>query len=297
MSIQTETARQHKAGETAEAILQTGGVTTYPVDPLAFIRENCPRLRVAGGHFKAQFDGQLEYHADRKLFLLFYNNKYDEGLPPGTHHPRTRFSVSHELGHYYLDEHRYLLVKGRKAHCSTTEFRSDTQIEREADAFAASFLMPRFLLRPVINSSPLSLARLESTKDAFQTSLVSTTIRSVQLSDFPCAVIGIKDGIVAWSFWSPSLINSGIYPRKRGSSLPPKGNSSWNDFKEGRREWTPDDTHANRWLQIFREDFESVWANEQFIPVPILDTLMVLVTIEESDLMQDENVDCGDDDE
>ncbi len=88
----------------------------------------------------------MEYHRSRNRFLLLYNTKYDAYLLPGQHHPRTRFSIAHELGHYFLEPHRAYLRRTGKSHPSKGEFLSDRTIEMEADAFAAGLLMPSALL-------------------------------------------------------------------------------------------------------------------------------------------------------
>ncbi len=63
-------------------------------------------LLLRSGDYRSKFDGQIEYHRANNRFLLFYNTKYDDPQT-GEHHPRTRFSFGHELGHYFgLDEDR-----------------------------------------------------------------------------------------------------------------------------------------------------------------------------------------------
>lgn len=55
-----------------------------------------------------------------------------------------RFTLAHELGHYFIDQHRRGLEEGKvRSHGSVVEFESELPIEQEADTFAASLLMPR----------------------------------------------------------------------------------------------------------------------------------------------------------
>ncbi len=157
--------------------------------------------------------------------------------------------------------------------------------------------MPSYLLKPVINRAPLAWSDIERVARQFDTSLVSTAIRSVQLSDFPSALFGIRDGAVQWSFISPALVPAGIYPRKRGMPLSLAAQKAWGDFLGGSVSRVTSDVRASQWLQIFREPFQDVWAKEQYFPAPILSTLMVLVTIDEADLMEDEEPDFDEDDD
>lgn len=178
----------------ADAVVDKLGLTA-PIDPLAIIRSEMPLLRAGGRDFGKRFDGKLEYNRKKNCFLLFFNTKYDS--TPGNHHPRTRFSIAHELGHYFLDKHHTYLMRSQKSHPSKGEFHSDNLVEKEADSFAASILLPTRLARPIINKHELSVDRIIQIADHFNASFVSTTFRCVALSDFPCAVAGIRGGEVA----------------------------------------------------------------------------------------------------
>jgi Zn-dependent peptidase ImmA (M78 family) len=133
-------SREKNAINLAGDILEAAGLLSAPIDVFALCSQESPRLVVKPGNFKNCFDGRLEYHAAHDRFILFFNTKYD--LSPGEHRPRTRFSIAHELGHFYLDEHRAFLLRGGQSHSSSSEFAADDDIEREADAFAAGLLMP-----------------------------------------------------------------------------------------------------------------------------------------------------------
>lgn len=219
-----------------------------------------------------------------------YNTKYDRSFPDGQHHPRTRFSISHELGHYFIEHHHAYLRCGGRPHSSVNEFRSHAQIEREADAFAASLLLPTHLVRPIVNTAELTLGRIDKIAMQFQTSRVSTAIRSVQLSDFPCAIAGIRGGAVAWMFPSESLIKAGLYPRR--SLLSANAQEQWNNFETGNAESAADEGRAKEWFTVFERDhLHDVYVTEDYIPVPSMGTLLVLLTVSESDVFLDDEDD------
>ena len=204
------------AAEQAEALLERLGMTSAPINPVQVAASEEPLLILKSGDYRDRFDGRLEYHTRRNRFILFYNTKYN-GLAEAGLHPRTRFSIAHELGHYFLDEHHDYLVHGGGSHGSKSEFFSHVLTEREADAFAAALLMPKRLMRPMVNSGELTLRRIDELARHFHTSNVSTAIEAVKLSHFPCALVGIRDGLIAWTFLSQSLREAGCYPRERGS--------------------------------------------------------------------------------
>ena len=112
------------------------------VEPEAIARAK--RIRASFGQYGEAFDGMLEHKAER--FHIFCNlARVDR---PDA--PRARFTLAHELGHYYLDEHRNALSAGRTAaHRSQCEYESPNLAEQEADHFAANLLMPqaRFLAK------------------------------------------------------------------------------------------------------------------------------------------------------
>ena len=294
MEWAAEQYAQEKAGKKADALVLRLGLAG-PIDPLQIARGESPLLRVGGRDLRNRFDGKLSYDKGKRCFLLMYNTKYDIGRPEGKHHPRTRFSISHELGHYFLDHHHSYLAHDGKPHPSLNEFRSLASIEREADAFAASLLLPTHLVRPRVNTCELSLDRIGRIATDFETSHVSTAIRSVRLSHFPCAVAGVRDGQVKWMFPSESLIKGGIYP-KRGK-LPPNAVEPWSEFGSGSDERTTSDGLADDWFSIYRDNPDRLYLTEEYFPVHSLGTLLVLLTLDEQDVFPEEDDEQEDDDD
>lgn len=275
-----EQARLSRAVGEAEQVVDHLKLTT-PIDPLAVVQAEHPLLKAAGGDLKERYDGQLEYHPSRKRFLLFYNTKYDRDVRPGEHHPRTRFSIAHELGHYFLAAHRAFLMRTAKPHPSSSEFRTDVFIEREADAFASGLLLPAHLFEPVVNEGgqELSVTRVRQMADDFRTSLVSTVIRAVRLADLPCGVAGLRDGKMAWSFLSDSLFEQGAYPSGSGSPLPKTAKHPWMRFARGEGGCTEQDGKLWEWFRTYEnDDLGGREVTESYVPVPVLKTLVVLVT-------------------
>ena len=276
------------ACQQAAQVLQVLGVKRYPVDPFRVAESEFPRLQVVADDFGDRFDGQLEYHTGPRKFLLFLNAKYDTlGTPE-----RTRFSLAHELGHFFLDDHRGYLVGGGKAHASRTEFKADSAVEREADAFAASLLMPEYLFAPLVNEGDLTLARIELLAAEFGASRVSTAIRSVQVSHFPCAVAGIRDGRVAWQFVSDALIEGRCYPGGKGSVQSPTAAERWAAFVAGDVQKCSREQLVKHWFRTYDHvELQRLPVTEHYLPVSSMNTLVVMLTVPEGELFPD----AGDD--
>src|SRR5579884_2148430 len=115
-----------------------------PINPLAIAHEE--GIELAPGQYGAKFDARIKFVRSHKTFILFYKES-SYGPTEG----RVRFSVGHELGHYYLPHHRAYLLRGQ-SHNSVTDFRSRAPIEVEADTFAAALLMPNELFAAALKS-------------------------------------------------------------------------------------------------------------------------------------------------
>lgn len=260
-----------------------------PIDPLAVVRKEGRRLlRCQGDNFGDAFDGQLKYHASRRCFVLLYNTKYDQGIENG-HHPRTRFSIAHELGHYFLDKHRAYLMGGGEAHQSRSEFTSDAIVEREADIFASTLLMPSRLARPLVNQGELTLDVIRELADTFRLSLVATSLRAVRISDFPCALVGLRDGCVAWCFRSKSLADAGFYPPETRSPQSVSALAQLKAFESGLAVADSGSALSSKWFRTYdRDNLDNLHVDEHFIPVPAMGTLVVLLSVPEDEMSQDD---------
>ena len=273
--------RLERASIAAEEIV---GGQPAPIDPLAIAHDEGRRLlRVRGEDFGDAFDGHLRYHPEHQCFVMLYNTKYDARVHAGQH-PRTRFSVAHELGHYFLDKHRAYLMGGGEPHESRSEFKTDTIVEQEADAFAAGLLMPARLARPSVNETELSLPVIHDLAAHFDLSLVSTSLRAVQLSDYPCAVVGIRQGRVSWCSCSQPLIDAGFYPPEKREPKSTTAQAQWRAFSVGGVVEEPGSSVTKDWFRTYdRDDLDALHVDEHYLAVPIMNTLVVLLSIPEDE--------------
>ena len=273
--------RLDDAAACAEEIFRVSAPTERPVDPLRIAESEKSQLSVCCGDYRDRFDGQLEYHPGKGRFILFYNTKYDE--TPGIHAPRTRFSIAHELGHYFLEAHHEYLRRGNPTHGSKSGFISDQMVEREADTFAAHLLMPKVLFEPEVNQDELTLGRIGCLAQQFMTSFSSTAIRAVTCSDWPCAVAGLRDGEVAWMFCSQPLIEAGFFPRGR---QPLPTDSARKAYTAMSGPTDPAAAWATDWFNSYRDTNRRVSVLEQLQPVRSMNTTVALLTIPEDELAE-----------
>jgi len=161
------------------------------VDPVKIIEAN--GITLSFGRYADAFDGLLEYQHGQ--FHIYSN--LDRVEEPNA--PRARFTLSHELGHYYINEHRNALKKGLAlSHPSFCDYTSELLVEREADWFASNLLMPqtRFMKRAKL--SPRGMGGILDLAYTFGSSVTSTAIRYVKDEVEPCVVIKWQDGHFAW---------------------------------------------------------------------------------------------------
>jgi len=117
-----------------------------------------------------------------------------------------RFTVAHELGHYFLEGHPEEILKTAPVHFSRAGFtQGHSSIEIEADHFASGLLMPSQLTREALYGSRVGLEGILHLANAAQTSLTSAAIRAAECAPYPMAVIVSQGTQVAYGFMSDSF--------------------------------------------------------------------------------------------
>jgi hypothetical protein len=135
------------------------------------------------------FHGRIEFLRETASFVVYHP---DPNTAPNR--KRVRFSIAHELGHYFIESHRELLVAG-KSHDSTPGFICDNALEVEADEFAAALLIPRAHIEQRLQKrSFMTLAEILKMGDDWQSSARSAAIRYVRYTGEACAMVISKQG-------------------------------------------------------------------------------------------------------
>jgi hypothetical protein len=285
-SWKLEQARREAAADFAERIVKDLGIAAPPVSPFRILRSEKRRITACGDDFGDAFDGRLEYQRPR--FLLFYNTKYDAWPHSGEHHPKVNFTVAHELAHFFLDAHRNYLKHGGRPHGSQTEFVSDNNSEREADAFAAGLLMPTFLADAVVNHGPPTLEAVKNGRGVFEVSLTSMMVRWVQVSNFPCAMCSVRNGAIEWGFTSEAFKKAGAYRVNRGEKVTSRGACKFLAADPALSRYREEEGWGGveAWLAWERGRLDVV---EHYVAIPSVKQVLVLITAEEDDVFPEDD--------
>lgn len=133
-----------------------------------------------------------------------------------------RFTVAHELGHYFLPGHpEHLFSSGDGVHKSRSGFIAEDDYEKQADHFAKSLLMPEDLFVEALKVAGIGFTGIEHLSAKCRTSITATAIRFAQLAEDPVAVIMTSDKYVEWCFMSDALLYiKNLRWLKKGSLIP-----------------------------------------------------------------------------
>ena len=146
-------------------------------------------ITIINGHYEHYFIGQLVFDCGDFFIHLNYDQLSDKDAP------RTRFTLAHEFGHYFLEEHRSLLKKGISLHKPTVEGSGKSPYEREANFFASNLLMPANRFVNLSAGFDPGIDSILNLKSIFSTSIESTAIRYTELDITPCFLIKWQEDI------------------------------------------------------------------------------------------------------
>ncbi len=240
-----------------------------PIDILRIARAE--GILLARGNYGESFDGRIEYHPKQRKFILFYPE-------PNSTHPmsRIRFSVAHELGHYYVPAHRTLLLEG-KFHSSQAGFVSDNTLEREADFFAAALLLPSENLDDLIASRKfLTLKDILELASTWEASATCTAIRYVEYAAEACSVLLSRDGQILYYIASEDAACRGFQwlGHKR---VPPRTATAAAGNQQGSGDVAECDSLSEVWFSQRRASCK-LW--EEAFPLGYTGLVLTMLTLE-----------------
>ncbi len=188
------------------------------IDPEAAIATN--GVTLSFGRYRECFDGMLEWR--RHGFHVYCN--LDRVMNSTSE--RARFTLSHELGHYFIDNHRNALRSGKAP--SHPSFCGDAQpklaVEAEANHFASHLLMPADRVSRVLapQRKAVSMSDIETLQCKFQVSFQSAAIRAIQTAEYVgCACIFRKNNGNIWYVVSPAFKADGYVSVRRNNEVLP----------------------------------------------------------------------------
>jgi Zn-dependent peptidase ImmA (M78 family) len=162
---------------------------------------------------KNTFDGMTVYVNDS--FYIHLNidngNRIDSD--------RGRFTLAHELGHYFIDAHRVALKKGLlEPHSSKIAQKQFNEIEREADYFASCLLMPESRFQKDVFKKKFNFELIDFMRKEYKVSITACVFRFAEIGNHPIMIVYAENGIVKWKHFSDDfpfkhLINGDIVPK------------------------------------------------------------------------------------
>ncbi len=182
------------ARQAAEALLKEEDLLSLPVNPFAIAASR--DIVVEGKSEKVDgVSGMLLRHGN-DFGIVYATHIRSEGFQ--------RFSVAHELGHYFLPGHVDQVIQNG-IHVSRGGFVTNDPYELEADHFAAGLLMPEKPFRKEIDRREPGLSAIEAMADLCVASKTAAAIRYAEVSDAATAVIMSTAGVIDYCFMSEAM--------------------------------------------------------------------------------------------
>lgn len=141
-------------------------------------------IAIIYGKYENCFLGQLMHRYNKFYIYINLDLLNDKSAP------RTRFTLGHELGHYFIDEHRNKLKNGESlSYTSDYSYVSNIQVEKEANHFSSHLLMPKTRFIGLAEKQEPGIPSILTLKEAFHTSIEGTCIHYINLDLLPCMFI------------------------------------------------------------------------------------------------------------
>lgn len=202
-------------------------------------------------NYEDAFDGMLLYN--NRDFHIHIN--IDSGNTEKS--KRGRFTFAHELGHFFIDEHRLGLKYGLlEPHASFHNLNQKSKIEEEADYFASCLLMPYEKFRKQSGGKKFSLDTLLNLSDSFQASLLATLIRFGEIGTHEIFAVISKNNIAQWFVKSHDFPNW-KFKFKIGDNIP-KSTVAGEYFSLENRKFTGvEQVDADDWFNPPKDDYRA----------------------------------------
>lgn len=137
-----------------------------------------------------------DYNRDFKGIIVFKNGSFhihlDTYYGSNMQVPMVRYSLAHELGHYFLDEQRKTLIELGSMPHAVGNLMVDTVFEKEAEYFASCLLMPSNRFIACIAGHNFSTWLIHHICKTFKVSLTAALTRYVSLGEEPVMAIYTK---------------------------------------------------------------------------------------------------------
>ena len=176
---------------------------------------DAPIVKIRGENLE-RFDGMLAANKARDKWLILYNSAVSsEG--------RKRFTIAHEFGHYLLHRHQQDEFSCSSDDIETSgEGKDSKDIEKEADDFATTLLMPLDDFRRQVDGQSVSFDLLGQCADRYGVSLTAAAIRWLEIAPQRAVLVASRDDHMLWATSNEAAFKSGAFfaTRKNTIELP-----------------------------------------------------------------------------
>lgn len=159
-----------------------------------------------------------------------------------THERKKNFVIAHEIGHFLM--HKNLISIFSDTEKTLSEWHTKGPHENEANSFATELLMPFDAFKSFINKKKLSLNLIENVSEYFNTSLLATFLRYVDIGEFPAMIVYMENNKIIWKKHSYDFPLTFL---TIGSEVP-EYTVAGDFFTLGNREEKPEKIEAIEWF-------------------------------------------------
>lgn len=113
-----------------------------------------------------------------------------------TYHLRHKFSLAHEIAHYYIPYHDLQVFA-----CFTSDimaFKTNNTQEQEANKFASELLMPIQYIQKEAKLHDYNAETVKMVADKYSVSITAAAIRLLEFTPDKAAIVLLQDGKVKW---------------------------------------------------------------------------------------------------
>lgn len=209
---------EREVNDAADHLLRLHGQNSVPVDVRAIAERH---MTIEEGDFGPDFTGQLEFDPDDQTFAMCIPQTRS-----GSHSPRIRFTIAHELAHFNIPSHKARLLRGEQFQTQSA-LQSTKTVEREADIFAAALLIPSWELQKRVgqHGGKLDLCQVSQLAKDCQVSIEVAAFRFSRFTKLRHISIISKDSLVQYWFASDQAGNL-RFAIEKGNPLPGRSATS-----------------------------------------------------------------------
>lgn len=234
--------RKKELSELAEFIAEDTFPDGNVIQPEIIAEKN--EISYCCGSYENYFDGLLEY-LDKSFHIYLNIDRLKHQFTP-----RARFTFAHELGHYFIDEHRNALKFNLvKSHPSFIDFSSDNEAELEADYFAASLLLPTGRILKDISGRKFEFNIIEELRSKYQTSLTATLLKFIAIGSQPMMIVVSQKERIKWFKYSSDFPFKFINA-KPGFKVPPLTSAGEYHYENKKNIDSDELVYAEDWFSI-----------------------------------------------